>query len=314
MRKKVRKSLAFLLALALVVSVMSGLGLSVSADDDQTTTESAQTAGLENETGAGTSNGDVSSSEGEKQSTELVNETENPGAPAGEGSDDSAEDTLDSNGEREDEIQADPDKEEQDALVEEDSVPVVQADGEVSEYTITCGNQKLTVKLVDDSGNSVNGIAPENLAIEKNTATSIENYAAKVEGYTYSQAYYTNYNRKQTVTQIAYYQDRYYYGDGWYSVVEWDRDKKISDKIIYLLYEKNPTFTVHYVDESGAQIAEPTTEDAKAEITFKDYVKSIDGYTYWRACYSSANNAEVTSATVPEIVAIIIHFIKMIRN
>ena len=35
MRKKVRKSLAFLLALALVVSVMSGLGLSVSADDAQ---------------------------------------------------------------------------------------------------------------------------------------------------------------------------------------------------------------------------------------------------------------------------------------
>ena len=35
MRKKVRKSLAFLLALALVVSVMSGLGLSVSADEAQ---------------------------------------------------------------------------------------------------------------------------------------------------------------------------------------------------------------------------------------------------------------------------------------
>lgn len=36
MRNKVRKSLAFLLALALVVSVMSGLGLSVSADEGET--------------------------------------------------------------------------------------------------------------------------------------------------------------------------------------------------------------------------------------------------------------------------------------
>lgn len=37
MRNKVRKSLAFLLALALVVSVMSGLGLSVSAEQKSNT-------------------------------------------------------------------------------------------------------------------------------------------------------------------------------------------------------------------------------------------------------------------------------------
>ena len=47
MRKKVRKSLAFLLALALVVSVMSGLGLSVSADDAQN--EPAQTEEVKDE-------------------------------------------------------------------------------------------------------------------------------------------------------------------------------------------------------------------------------------------------------------------------
>ena len=45
MRKKVRKSLAFLLALALVVSVMSGLGLSVSADDAQNESVAAATEG-----------------------------------------------------------------------------------------------------------------------------------------------------------------------------------------------------------------------------------------------------------------------------
>ena len=45
MRKKVRKSLAFLLALALVVSVMSGLGLSVSADDAQNESVVTETEG-----------------------------------------------------------------------------------------------------------------------------------------------------------------------------------------------------------------------------------------------------------------------------
>ena len=49
MRKKVRKSLAFLLALALVVSVMSGLGLSVSADEAQPQTEPAQTEEVQDE-------------------------------------------------------------------------------------------------------------------------------------------------------------------------------------------------------------------------------------------------------------------------
>ncbi len=49
MRKKVRKSLAFLLALALVVSVMSGLGLSVSADEAQPQTEPAQTEEVKDE-------------------------------------------------------------------------------------------------------------------------------------------------------------------------------------------------------------------------------------------------------------------------
>ena len=47
MRNKVRKSLAFLLALALVVSVMSGLGLSVSAEQESNTpgTEEVQQIG-----------------------------------------------------------------------------------------------------------------------------------------------------------------------------------------------------------------------------------------------------------------------------
>lgn len=292
--------MAFLLALALVVSVMSGLGLSVSAEQESNTpgTEEVQ---QQDKTEAGAAPSEVKAEEeaAKPEGKPVQEEKEDEQKKQEETkTDDAAKDDANAqDGDQKDELQAEPAEEEQDAPVEQASVPIVQAAaGEVSQYTITCGNQSLTVMLVDGKSNALNGIAPENLAIGKNTATSIENYAAKVEGYTYSQAYYINYNRKQTVTQIAYYQNRSYYEDGWYSVVEWDWDKEISDEIIYLVYEKNPTFTVHYVDESGAQIAAPTTEDAKAEITFKDYEKVIEGYTYWRACYSSANNAEVTSA------------------
>lgn len=308
MRKKVRKSLAFLLALALVVSVMSGLGLSVSADDAQNEPVVTETEGEPAEEKPKVEESTPKEGEEEEEAdpdAEAVPEEKKDVKKAeGEGSGDESpvkDTTADPNGEQKDEPQAEPAEEEQDAPVEQASVPIVQAaTGKASQYTITCGNQSLTVMLVDGKDNALNGIAPENLAIGKNTATSIENYAAKVEGYTYSQAYYINYNRKQTVTQIAYYQDSSHYEDGWYSVVEWDWDKKISDEIIYLVYEKNPTFTVHYVDESGAQIAEPATEDAKAEITFKNYMKPIDGYTYWRACYGSANNAEVTKMVKEE--------------
>lgn len=123
---------------------------------------------------------------------------------------------------------------------------------------------------------------------------SVNDYAAKVDGYFFSYAYYGS---GESVSTIAYYNNYYKNGwkrTGWYSVGYWL--SKISQGEIYLVYEKNPTFTVHYVDESGNQIAAPTTEDAKEEITFKEYEKAIEGYTYWRACYSSANNAEVTSA------------------
>ena len=293
--------MAFLLALALVVSVMSGLGLSVSAEQESNTpgTEEVQQQ-AKTEAGAAPSEVKAEEEAAKPEEKPVQEEKEDEQKKQEETkTDDAAKDDANAqDGNQKGEPQAEPAEEEQDAPVEQASVPIVQAAaGGVSQYIITCGNQSLTVKLVDGKDNALNGIAPENLAIGKNTATSIENYAAKVEGYTYSQAYYINYNRKQTVTQIAYYQDRSYYEDGWYSVVEWDRDEEISDKNIYLVYEKNPTFTVHYVDESGAQIAAPTTEDAKAEITFKDYEKVIEGYTYWRACYSSANNAEVTKAT-----------------
>ena len=112
MRKKVRKSLAFLLALALVVSVMSGLGLSVSADDDQTT-ESVQTTDVEGKTAEKDALKNEGGSSEEEQSTEPVKEPENQDKPAGEGSSEAAKDTTaDSNDEQKDEPQAEPAAEE----------------------------------------------------------------------------------------------------------------------------------------------------------------------------------------------------------
>lgn len=212
--------------------------------------------------------------------------------------DDAAKDDANAqDGNQKDEPQAEPAEEEQDAPVEQASVPIVQAAaGEVSQYTITCGNQSLTVKLFDGAGDTLTGIKPNNLEIQENTPVSVNNYAAKVDGYSFSYAYYGS---GKSVSTIAYY-NNYSTGivgwkyTGWYSVGHWLSE--ISQGVIYLVYEKNPTFTVHYVDESGNQIAEPTTKDAKAEITFKDYEKAIEGYTYWRACYSTANNAEITKA------------------
>ena len=112
MRKKVRKSLAFLLALALVVSVMSGLGLSVSADDDQTT-ESVQTTDVEGKPAEKDALKNEGGSSEEEQSTEPVKEPENQDKPAGEGSSEAAKDTTaDSNDEQKDESQAKPAAEE----------------------------------------------------------------------------------------------------------------------------------------------------------------------------------------------------------
>ena len=78
MRKKVRKSLAFLLALALVVSVMSGLGLSVSADDDQIT-EPAQTEEVKDETVKETPKAEESTpEEGEKEEEKAADPDAEP--------------------------------------------------------------------------------------------------------------------------------------------------------------------------------------------------------------------------------------------
>ena len=310
MRKKVRKSLAFLLALALVVSVMSGLGLSVSADEAQPQTEPAQTEEVQDEAVKETPKVEESTpKEGEEEEeadpdAEAVPEEKKDVKKAeGEGSGDEApvkDTTADPNGEQKDEPQAEPAAEEQDAPVEQASVPIVQAAaGEDSQYTITCGKQSLTVKLVDTDEKTLTGIKPNNLEIRENTEVSIGDYAAEVDGYSYSYAYY-NANRAY-VTSTIIYCNNYYGYTGWCSVGQFGGLSKISQGVIYLVYTENSaineTFTIHYVDENGKEIGNKTqrvTVSGDKSIVFKNYATQIEGYTYWRACYSSANNAEVT--------------------
>ena len=118
MRKKVRKSLAFLLALALVVSVMSGLGLSVSADDAQNESVVTETEGepaeekpkAEESTPA---EGGKEEKDADPDAEAVPEEKKDEQKAEGEGSGDDVKDTTaDSNGQQKDEPQAEPAAEE----------------------------------------------------------------------------------------------------------------------------------------------------------------------------------------------------------
>ena len=297
--------MAFLLALALVVSVMSGLGLSVSAEQESNTpgTEEVQ---QQDKTEAGAAPSEVKAEEEAAKPKEkpVQEETKDEQKKQEETkADDAAKDDANAqNGDQKDEPQAEPAEEEQDAPVEQASVPIVQAAaGEVSQYTITCGSQRLTVQLFDTDENKLTGIKPNDLEIQENAPVSVNDYAAKVDGYSFSYAYYGN---DKNVSTIAYYNNYRMSGreyTGWYSVdqsIFGTTRNKITNDTLYLVYEKKPGFfTIHYVDENGNQIApSEMKEDTSGEVTFANYKKNIDGYTYWRACYSTANNAEITKA------------------
>lgn len=300
--------MAFLLALALVVSVMSGLGLSVSAEQESNTpgTEEVQ---QQDKTEAGAAPSEVKAEEEAAKPEEkpVLEEKEDEQKKQEETkTDDGAKDDANAqDGDQKDKPQAEPAADDQNEPVGEltrNNLMAAPSNNEkVSEYTITCGEQKLTVKLVDESNNSIQGFRPDTLTINKDTPQDVENYAAKVEGYTYSSAYYGS--SKSGVSQIAYYDNYSYWGNrytGWYSVNSWGFGvscDEISGNTIYLVYEKNPGFTIHFVDQDGNKIAEPETKNCEENITFADYKIDIPNHTYWRACYNHENDAEVTTAT-----------------
>lgn len=119
MRNKVRKSLAFLLALALVVSVMSGLGLSVSADEGETPVPVAEEQEQPQE---------------DKQETpaEEPAEEEEPAAePAGEGSGEAQEG---------------------DTVSEQKEEPTLAASENVQTATVGSGDKTVTVTTTAAAG------------------------------------------------------------------------------------------------------------------------------------------------------------------
>lgn len=294
--------MAFLLALALVVSVMSGLGLSVSAEQESNIpgTEEVQ---QQDKTEAGAAPSEVKAEEEaakpEEKPVQEEKEDEQKKQEEKKTDDAAKDDANAQDGDQKDEPQAEPAAEEPAEPVEQASVPIVQAAaGEVSQYTITCGNQSLTVKLVDDSDKPVNGTAPSNTTVAKDEWKNIAEFAASVTGYTYSEAKYKGTSLfgdyEENIKQIKY-------KTGYYSASWRGRNgdsgggSEIKNNTIYLVYTKS-TFTIHYVDENGTEI-KPSTERERAQsVTFSDYADSIPGYTYWRACYSKANDAEVTKA------------------
>ena len=294
--------MAFLLALALVVSVMSGLGLSVSAEQESNTpgTEEVQ---QQDKTEAGAAPSEVKAEEeAAKPEEKPVQEEKGDEQKKQEETktDDAAKDDANAqDGNQKDEPQAEPAAEEPAEPVEQASVPIVQAAaGEVSQYTITCGNQSFTVKLVDDSDKPVNGTAPSNTTVAKDEWKNIAEFAASVTGYTYSEAKYKGTSLfgdyEENIKQIKYKTS--YYSASWRGRNgDSGGGSEIENNTIYLVYTKS-TFTIHYVDENGTEI-KPSTERERAQsVTFSDYADSIPGYTYWRACYSKANDAEVTKA------------------
>ena len=134
MRNKVRKSLAFLLALALVVSVMSGLGLSVSAEQESNTpgTEEVQ---QQDKTEAGAAPSEVKAEEEAAKPEEKPVQEEKADEQKKQEetkTDDAAKDDANAqDGNQKGEPQAEPAEEEQDAPVGEvankQTLPVANA-------------------------------------------------------------------------------------------------------------------------------------------------------------------------------------------
>ena len=309
MRKKVRKSLAFLLALALVVSVMSGLGLSVSADD--------------------------------AQNEPVVTETE--GEPAEEKL--KAEESTPKEGEKEEE--ADPDaeavpeekKDEQKAegegsgakTAEKQDETTPKAGENVQTATIGTGDKTVTVKTT-----AAAGVLPEGAKlVVKKLANQDQAYQDAESTLKDSQVTYDDFlaldvgfevNGKEVEPEAGSVQVQFELGagllpetanldslsvqhltDGKAETVTNEvavtesgvkADFTVSSFSTFTItwwgdgdYNKYYEFTVHYVDEKGNEI---NPSASNIELSFKktinffnEYSNSIKGYQWLNAYYGS---------------------------
>lgn len=330
MRKKVRKSLAFLLALALVVSVMSGLGLSVSADD--------------------------------AQNEPVVTETE--GEPAEEKL--KAEESTPKEGEKEEE--ADPDaeavpeekKDEQKAegegsgekAAEKQEKATPKAGENVQTATIGTGDKTVTVKTT-----AAAGVLPEGAKlVVKKLANQDQAYQDAESTLKDSQVTYDDFlaldvgfevNGKEVEPEAGSVQVQFELGAGLLPetadtstlAVQHLTDGKAetvadagavtagdvtvkneavkadfavkSFSTFTITWTDHYTLTVHYVDESGQELAginENVVIESNSKITFAtQYANAVSGYKfvkayYYKNGYSNENNKKeitdiVTSTT-----------------
>ena len=318
MRNKVRKSLAFLLALALVVSVMSGLGLSVSAEQESNTpgTEEVQ---QQDKTEAGAAPSEVKAEE------EAAKPEEKP----------VQEETKD-----EQKTEA---KENADKPAEKQEKATPKAGENVQTATIGTGDKTVTVKTT-----AAAGVLPEGAKlVVKKLADKDQAYQDAESTLKDSQVTYDDFlaldvgfevNGKEVEPEAGSVQVQFELGAGLLPetadtntlAVQHLTDGKaetvadagavtagdvtVKDEVVkadfevqsfssftitWSHYGKDYTVaTIYYVDEAGQEI-DTSVANVKARngqtITLADYGYRIEGYTYSTARYASYNGTEVVS-------------------
>lgn len=323
MRKKVRKSLAFLLALALVVSVMSGLGLSVSADDAQNEPVVTETEG--------------------EPAEEKLKEEENTSAEGGK------EETADPDAETVQEEKKDEQKAEGEGsgekAAENKDVATPKAGENVQTATIGTGDKTVTVKTT-----AAAGVLPEGAKlVVKKLADKDQAYQDAESTLKDSQVTYDDFlaldvgfevNGKEVEPEAGSVQVQFELGagllpenanldslsvqhltDGKAETVTNEvavtesgvkADFTVSSFSTFTItwwgdgdYNKYYEFTVHYVDEKGNEI-NPSASNIELSFGktinfFNEYSNSIEGYQWLNAYYGSyAQNGTNQAITTME--------------
>lgn len=336
MRKKVRKSLAFLLALALVVSVMSGLGLSVSADEAQPQTEPAQTEEVQDEA--------VKETPKAEKSTPKEGEEEEEADPDAEAVPEEKKDEQKAKGEGSGEKAA-----------ENKDAATPKAGENVQTATIGTGDKTVTVKTT-----AAAGVLPEGAKlVVKKLANQDQAYQDAESTLKDSQVTYDDFlaldvgfevNGKEVEPEAGSVQVQFELGAGLLPetadtstlAVQHLTDGKAetvadagavtagdvtvkneavkadfavkSFSTFTITWTDHYTLTVHYVDESGKELAginEDVVIESNSKITFAtQYANAVSGYKfvkayYYKNGYSTENNKEeitdiVTSTTSTE--------------
>lgn len=323
MRNKVRKSLAFLLALALVVSVMSGLGLSVSAEQESNTpgTEEVQ---QQDKTEAGAAPSEVKAEE------EAAKPEEKPVQE-----------------EKKDEQKTEA-KENADKPAEKQEKATPKAGENVQTATIGTGDKTVTVKTT-----AAAGVLPEGAKlVVKKLANQDQAYQDAESTLKDSQVTYDDFlaldvgfevNGKEVEPEAGSVQVQFELGAGLLPetadtstlAVQHLTDGKaetvadagavtagdvtVKNQVVKADFEVQSfsTFTitwsgnrstyfqvtVHYVDESGKEISRPTSNSKISNgdtVTFADKAATISGYTYQGAHYDTYSGDVVTKMTATE--------------